>query len=61
MTAVLHYSKILDYMDIAKAEGTRCILGGGPATSTDLPSGQFVEPAIFTEEGAPANPFILRR
>jgi len=39
----------LDYIDIAKSEGARCILGGGPATSPDLPGGQFVEPTIFTD------------
>ena len=43
------YKKILDYMDIAKAEGARCILGGGPATASDLPGGQFVEPTIFVD------------
>jgi aldehyde dehydrogenase (NAD+) len=36
-------------MEIAKAEGARCILGGGAATATDLPGGQFVEPTIFTD------------
>jgi aldehyde dehydrogenase (NAD+) len=36
-------------MDIAKAEGARCILGGGPATASDLPGGQFVEPTIFVD------------
>ena len=39
--------KILDYIDVAKAEGARCILGGGPAP--DLPGGQFVEPTIFVD------------
>ncbi len=43
------YKKILDYIDIANHEGARCILGGGPATSPDLPGGQFVEPTIFTD------------
>ena len=36
-------------MEIAKAEGARCILGGGPATSPGLPGGQFVEPTIFVD------------
>ena len=43
------YKKILDYIDIAKAEGARCILGGGPATDSALPGGQFVEPTIFVD------------
>ena len=43
------YRKVLDYMDIAKAEGARCVLGGGPATRSDLSGGQFVEPTIFVD------------
>ncbi|NYT23460.1 aldehyde dehydrogenase [Alcaligenaceae bacterium] len=43
------YEKILSYIDIAKQEGARCLLGGGPATSPELPGGQFVEPTIFTD------------
>ena len=49
VTTPTQYKKILDYIDIAKSEGARCILGGGPATSPDLPGGQFVEPTIFTD------------
>ncbi len=49
VTTAPQYRKILDYIDIAKAEGARCILGGGPAMSPDLPGGQFVEPTIFTD------------
>jgi len=49
VTTAPQYRKILDYMEIAKAEGARCILGGGAATSADLPGGQFVEPTIFTD------------
>lgn len=49
VTTAPQYKKILDYIDIAKAEGARCILGGGPATSPDLPGGQFVEPTIFVD------------
>ncbi len=49
VTTAPQFRKILEYIDIAKAEGARCILGGGPATSADLPGGQFVEPTIFTD------------
>ena len=49
VTTAAQYMKILDYMAIAKAEGARCILGGGPATAPDLTGGQFVEPTIFTD------------
>ena len=47
VTTPPQYKKILDYIDIAKREGARCILGGGPAL--DLPGGQFVEPTIFVD------------
>jgi (Z)-2-((N-methylformamido)methylene)-5-hydroxybutyrolactone dehydrogenase len=47
VTTQPQYKKILDYIAIAKAEGARCILGGGPAL--DLPGGQFVEPTIFVD------------
>ena len=49
VTTPAQYRKILDYMEIAKAEGARCILGGGPAISPGLPGGQFVEPTIFVD------------
>ena len=47
VTTAPQYRKILDYMEIAKAEGARCILGGGAAS--DMPGGQFVEPTIFVD------------
>ncbi len=49
VTTAPQYRKILDYIAIAKAEGARCVLGGGPATGPDLPGGQFVEPTIFVD------------
>ena len=49
VTTPAQYRKILDYIDIAKAEGARCILGGGPANDAALPGGQFVEPTIFVD------------
>jgi len=47
VTTPEQYKKILDYMETAKAEGARCILGGGPAV--DMPGGQFVEPTIYVD------------
>jgi aldehyde dehydrogenase (NAD+) len=47
VTTPAQYKKILDYIDIAKAEGARCVLGG--AAATEMPGGQFVEPTIFTD------------
>jgi aldehyde dehydrogenase (NAD+) len=50
VTTPAQYKKILDYIGIAKAEGARCILGGGPAAaSPELTGGQFVEPTIFVD------------
>ena len=45
------YKKILEYIDIARAEGAQCRLGGKAATGTrpECGQGQFVEPTIFTE------------
>jgi acyl-CoA reductase-like NAD-dependent aldehyde dehydrogenase len=47
VTTPPQYAKILDYIGVAKEEGARCVLGGGPAT--ELPGGQFVEPTIFVD------------
>lgn len=41
------YKKVLRYIDIAKSEGARCVLGG--ESDTDLPGGQFVKPTIFVD------------
>src|SRR3954452_22623955 len=49
VTTPPQYAKIVDYIGVAKAEGARCVLGGGPATSAELPGGQFVEPTIFVD------------
>ena len=43
------YEKVLQYIEVAKQEGARCILGGKRATGPGLESGQFVQPTIFTD------------
>lgn len=43
------YKKVLDYIDIAKAEGARCLLACKPASGEGIIGGQFVEPTIFTD------------
>lgn len=43
------YEKVLHYINVAKEDGARCILGGKPATGAGLGCGQFVEPTIFTD------------
>ncbi len=49
ITTPAQYRKVLDYIDVARSEGARCVLGGGPATDPELPGGQFVEPTIFAD------------
>jgi aldehyde dehydrogenase (NAD+) len=39
--------KILDYIEIAKGEGARPVLGGGRASRPECGTGWFVEPTIF--------------
>ncbi len=43
------YEKVLHYIDLAKSEGARCVLGGNPARGDGLGVGQFVEPTIFVD------------
>jgi aldehyde dehydrogenase (NAD+) len=42
------YEKVLRYMEIARAEGARAVLGGGAAKRPECGGGWFVEPTIFT-------------
>jgi aldehyde dehydrogenase (NAD+) len=42
------FKKILDYIDIAKGEGAKAVLGGAKATRPECGNGWFVEPTIFT-------------
>src|SRR5215813_12950005 len=48
VTTPAQYQKILSYIDIAKGEGARCVLGGGPAGSEEGGGKYFVKPTIFT-------------
>jgi acyl-CoA reductase-like NAD-dependent aldehyde dehydrogenase len=43
------YAKVLQYIEVAKAEGARCILGGNAASGPGLEGGQFVQPTVFTD------------
>lgn len=43
------YEKVLRYIEVAKSEGARCILGGKAADGPGLTGGQFVEPTIFAD------------
>jgi len=42
------YEKVLKYIAIAKEEGARCVLGGGPYTGPGSRGGRFIAPTIFT-------------
>jgi aldehyde dehydrogenase (NAD+) len=42
------FRKVLDYIDIARGEGAKPVLGGGRATRPECGDGWFVEPTIFT-------------
>jgi acyl-CoA reductase-like NAD-dependent aldehyde dehydrogenase len=42
------FRKILDYIEIAKAEGAQCLLGGHALSGEGFGQGQFVAPTIFT-------------
>ncbi|HEY4636367.1 MAG TPA: aldehyde dehydrogenase, partial [Rhodospirillales bacterium] len=48
VTTMPQYEKILGYLDVAKGEGAKCVLGGTKATRPECGSGWFVEPTIFT-------------
>ena len=47
VTTTPQFKKILEYIDIARAEGADCRLGGKAADRPECGSGQFVEPTIF--------------
>ena len=43
------FEKVLGYIDIAKKEGAKLLLGGGPATRAECGKGWFVEPTVFAD------------
>ena len=47
VTTLPQRKKILDYMDVARNEGARCLLGGGTPDDPALAKGWFVQPTIF--------------
>ncbi len=49
ITTPQQYRKVLGYIDIANAEGARCVLGGQKATRPECGDGLFVEPTIFAD------------
>jgi aldehyde dehydrogenase (NAD+) len=49
VTTQPQYQKVLSYIDIARNEGAKLRMGGGPATRPECGKGWFVEPTIFTD------------
>ena len=49
ITTEPQYHKVLDYIEIAKKEGARCVMGGGPAEPPAGAGGKFVRPTIFAD------------
>ena len=41
------YEKVLGYIDVARQEGAKLLLGGGPASRPECGEGWFVEPTVF--------------
>ncbi|MFN9806661.1 MAG: aldehyde dehydrogenase [Betaproteobacteria bacterium] len=48
VTTPLQYEKILSYIDVARRDGARLVLGGARAARPECGTGRFVEPTIFT-------------
>jgi aldehyde dehydrogenase (NAD+) len=48
VTTPPQYRKILDYIEVARKEGAKCVLGGKPYAGGGVRSDRFVEPTIFT-------------
>ena len=44
-----HFDRVIDYIEIGKAEGARLVLGGRAPTDPALANGFFVEPTIFAD------------
>ncbi len=49
VTTQPQYEKILHYINVAKEDGAKCVLGGKPFTGDGVKGNRFVEPTIFTE------------
>jgi acyl-CoA reductase-like NAD-dependent aldehyde dehydrogenase len=49
VTTPPQFKKVLDYIEIARAEGARVVLGGARGTAPECGQGWFVQPTIFTD------------
>lgn len=48
VTTPPQYQKILDYIEVARQDGAKCVLGGKPYDGPGAKGSQFIEPTIFT-------------
>jgi len=42
-----HMSRVLGYIDLARAEGAKVLIGGGPPDRPDLAAGNYLEPTVL--------------
>ena len=49
VTTKAQHAKILDYIEVAKAEGASCLVGGGVGLRPECGNGWFVEPTVFVD------------
>jgi acyl-CoA reductase-like NAD-dependent aldehyde dehydrogenase len=49
ITTPAQYRKVLEYIEVARAEGARCVLGGAAAAPPPGAAGCFVQPTIFLD------------
>ncbi|HNV75363.1 MAG TPA: aldehyde dehydrogenase [Gemmatimonadaceae bacterium] len=49
VTTPPQFKKVLDYIEIARAEGARVVLGGARGTAPECGQGWFVQPTVFTD------------
>jgi aldehyde dehydrogenase (NAD+) len=48
VTTPPQYAKVLEYIDVARGEGAKAVLGGAKGTGPECGTGWFVQPTIFT-------------
>lgn len=48
ITTRQQYEKVLGYIDIARQDGAKLVMGGAPAKRPECGSGWFIEPTIFS-------------
>ncbi|MEC7761823.1 MAG: aldehyde dehydrogenase family protein [Pseudomonadota bacterium] len=49
MNSKVHYDRVLQHIENAKADGARCLAGGGRPTGPDFEKGFWIEPTVFAD------------